>query len=75
MYDLLMGLTPLAVMGLMAIGATIISARLDGVPPCETCGGRRWRTITKGRAWRCRACGREREAASVIPIKPRLSGD
>lgn len=76
MYDVLMGLTPLGVMGLMAIGAVLAGPKPD-VPPCERCGGRRWRTVEKGRAWRCRVCGKEREAelAEVVPIKPRLSAD
>lgn len=32
--------------------------------PCEKCGHNRWRTVIKGKSWRCRKCGCIREVAT-----------
>jgi hypothetical protein len=35
--------------------------RADGIKPC-VCGHNRWQTVVKGRKWKCRKCGKIREA-------------
>ncbi len=77
MYAVIMGLMPLGVMGIAAAAVTLAGGPRADVPPCERCGGRRWRTVRKGVAWRCRRCGKDREAelADVLPITGRLSAD
>jgi hypothetical protein len=34
--------------------------RSTGTKPCEKCGGVRFSTMEKGKAWKCRHCGRVR---------------
>jgi glucosamine 6-phosphate synthetase-like amidotransferase/phosphosugar isomerase protein len=40
-----------------------MAKRMDGVNAC-TCGHNRWETVVKGRKWKCRKCGKMREAKS-----------
>jgi len=35
--------------------------RKDGIKPC-VCGHNRWQIVVKGRKWKCRKCGKIREA-------------
>lgn len=40
-----------------------MAKRVDGVNACA-CGHNRWETVVKGRRWKCRKCGKIREAKS-----------
>ncbi len=35
--------------------------RMDGIKACS-CGHNRWDTVVKGKKWKCRKCGKIREA-------------
>ena len=40
-----------------------MAKRMDGINACA-CGHNRWETVVKGRKWKCRKCGKIREAKS-----------